>query len=65
LIGNYAVPAGFRIPAFHRGIRGGTGGTLEIGIEAIRFVSDKTADSRTWPYRDIETIGRRMHTAFA
>ncbi len=31
---------------------------LEIGDEAIRFVSDTPADSRTWLYRDIETIGR-------
>src|ERR1700694_80915 len=42
----------------HRRVRGGPNGTLEIGEEAIRFVSDKPADSRTWLYRDIETIGK-------
>jgi hypothetical protein len=31
---------------------------LEIGDESIQFLSDKPADSRTWLYRDIETIGR-------
>jgi hypothetical protein len=31
---------------------------LEIGDTSIQFVSDKPADSRTWLYRDIETIGR-------
>src|SRR5437870_1160905 len=33
-------------------------GLLKIGSESIQFVSDKPADSRTWLYRDIETIGR-------
>jgi hypothetical protein len=31
---------------------------LEIGQVSIQFVSDKPADSRSWLYRDIETIGR-------
>ena len=31
---------------------------LEIGQDSIQFVSEKPADSRTWLYRDIETIGR-------
>ena len=58
VVGHYAAASQFRIPAYHRRIRGGTHGTLEIGDEAIRFVSDKPADSRTWLYRDVETIGR-------
>lgn len=58
VVGHYASDSKFQIPAFHRRTRGGTQGTLEIGNEAIRFVSDKPADSRTWLYRDIETIGR-------
>jgi hypothetical protein len=58
VIGHYAATSKFRIPAFHRRTRGGTHGTLEIGDDAIRFVSDKPADSRTWLYRDIETIGK-------
>jgi hypothetical protein len=58
VVGHYASASKFQIPAFHRRARGGTHGTLEIGDEAIRFVSDKPADSRTWLYRDIETIGR-------
>jgi hypothetical protein len=58
VVGHYASASQFQIPAFHRRARGGTHGTLDIGDEAIRFVSDKPADSRTWLYRDIETIGR-------
>jgi hypothetical protein len=58
VVGHYASASRFQVPAFHRHTRGGTNGTLEIGEEAIRFVSDKPADSRTWLYRDIETIGR-------
>jgi hypothetical protein len=58
IIGHYAAASKFRIPAFHRRTGGGTHGTLEIGDDAIRFVSDKPTDSRTWLYRDIETIGR-------
>ena len=51
--------AQFKAAAFHRRALRGTDGTLEIGEESIRFVSDKPADSRTWLYRDIETIGRQ------
>lgn len=58
VVGHYASGSKFRTPAFHRRTRGGTHGTLEIGNEAIRFVSNKPVDSRTWLYRDIETIGR-------
>ena len=58
VVGYYASTAEFHIPAFHPRARGGTHGTLEIGKDAIRFVSDKPADSRIWLYRDVETIGR-------
>lgn len=58
VVGHYAAPAEFQVAAYHKRILGGAGGTLEIGRDAIRFASDKAADSRTWPYRDIETIGR-------
>jgi hypothetical protein len=58
VVGHYAANAKFQVPAYHRRTRSGTNGTLEIGDEAIRFVSDKPADSRSWLYRDIETIGR-------
>ncbi|HZT69405.1 MAG TPA: hypothetical protein VFC10_06620 [Terriglobia bacterium] len=58
VVGHYASRSKFQTLAFHRRTRGGTHGTLEIGNEAIRFVSDKPSDSRTWLYRDIETIGR-------
>lgn len=37
---------------------GGTSGMLKIGQDSIQFVSEKPPDSRTWLYRDIETIGR-------
>ena len=58
VVGHYESASQFHIPAYHRRARGGTNGTLEIGQDSIRFVSDKPADSRTWLYRDIETIGR-------
>ena len=58
IVGHYAAASQFQIAAYHRLALGGTNGTLEIGQVAIRFVSDKPVDSRTWLYRDIETIGR-------
>jgi hypothetical protein len=48
----------FQAAAFHRRALAGTSGLLQIGSESIQFVSDKPADSRTWLYRDIETIGQ-------
>ena len=58
VVGHYSSTSEFQIPAYHPRTLGGTHGTLEIGKDAIRFVSDKPADSRTWLYRDVETIGR-------
>jgi hypothetical protein len=58
VVGHYPAASQFQVAAYHRRAMWGTDGTLEIGPDSIRFVSDKPADSRTWPYRDIETIGR-------
>jgi hypothetical protein len=58
VVGHYPAEAQFQIAAYHRRTLGGSHGTLEIGEDSIRFVSRKPADSRTWLYRDIETIGR-------
>ena len=58
VVGHYSAASQFQIAAYHRRTLGGTDGTLEIGQDSIRFVSDKPADSRTWLYRDIETIGK-------
>ena len=58
VVGHYKEGSQFRVAAFHRRALKGTDGTLEIGDQSIQFVSDKPADSRTWLYRDIETIGR-------
>jgi hypothetical protein len=58
VVGHYATASQFRVAAYHRRTLGGTNGTLEIGQDSIRFVSDKPANSRTWLYRDIETIGK-------
>ena len=58
VVGHYQVTSLYQIPAYHRRSFAGTNGTLEIGETALRFVSDKPEDSRTWLYRDIETIGR-------
>jgi hypothetical protein len=58
VVGHYQEDAQFKVAAFHRRTLGGTNGMLEIGQDSIQFVSDKSADSRTWLYRDVETIGR-------
>jgi hypothetical protein len=58
VVGHFVALSQFSVPAYHRRIRKGTNGMLEIGEDAIRFVSDEPADSRTWLYRDVETIGR-------
>jgi len=58
-VGNYAVSNGrtFEVPAYHREFLSGAHGKLVIGDDAIRFLTDKTKQSRTWLYRDIVTIG--------
>jgi hypothetical protein len=58
VVGHYATTSQFQVATYHRRMLGGTDGTLEIGEDSIRFVSHKPADSRTWLYRDIETIGK-------
>jgi len=58
VVGHYPAASQFQVAAYHRRALGGADGTLEIGQESIRFVSDRAPDSRTWLYRDIETIGR-------
>jgi hypothetical protein len=58
VVGHYVVASQFQVAAYHKRTLGGTNGNLEIGQDSIRFVSEKTADARTWLYRDIQTIGR-------
>jgi hypothetical protein len=58
VVRHYPAESQFQAAAYHRRVRGGNSGILRIGTESIQFVSDKPADSRTWLYRDIETIGR-------
>lgn len=59
VVGGYDPPPDqpFEIAAYHRHRFGGCHGKLVIGADAIHFVSDKSGESRTWPYRNIETIG--------
>jgi len=45
------------IRAYHRHRFGGCHGTIRIDSDAIRFASDRPEDSRTWLYRDLETLG--------
>lgn len=47
----------FTIPSYHRHRLGGCHGEIQISPDAIRFLSDKSGESRTWLYREIETIG--------
>jgi hypothetical protein len=58
VVGHYPEGSHFRIPAYHRRTISGTSGMLDIGQGSIEFLSEKPVDSRTWLYRDIETIGR-------
>ena len=58
VVGHHSEASRYQVAAFHRRLRTGTNGMLEIGENSIQFLSDKPADSRTWLYRDIETIGR-------
>ena len=59
LVGDYELagesPGG--IPVYHRHRLRGCHGVLRIAEEGIRFVSEKPKDSRSWLYRDLETIG--------
>ena len=59
IIGAYdlAGEGRFSVPAYHRHLLGGAHGVLEIGPDAIQFKTETNADSRTWLYRDIQTIG--------
>jgi hypothetical protein len=58
VVAHYPAESQFQAAAYHRRVRGGASGLLRISAESIQFVSDKPADSRTWLYRDIDTIGR-------
>lgn len=59
VVGYYAesAPVRFKTLAYHRHRLGGCSGTVEIGSDAIRFVGLKSGESRTWLYRDVESIG--------
>lgn len=55
---SYSIPGeGVEIPAYHRHRFGGCHGVLVISEAGIRFVSRRETDSRTWLYRDVETVG--------
>lgn len=45
------------VRAYHRHRFGGCHGNIHIDRSGIQFQSDKPEDSRTWLYRDIETVG--------
>ncbi len=47
----------FTVPAYHRHVFGGAHGVLEIGPDGIQFKAEAKGDSRTWLYRDIQTLG--------
>ncbi len=51
------APTDTSIDVYHRHRLGGCGGKLTIGRESVRFVSSESHDSRTWLYRDLESIG--------
>ena len=45
------------LSAYHRHRLRGCHGVLRIAEEGIQFLTEDSADSRTWLYRDVETIG--------
>jgi hypothetical protein len=59
VVGAYgaAEEGGFEIPAYHRHRLGGCHGKVQINSGSIRFVTANKTDSRTWLYRDMDTIG--------
>lgn len=59
VIGSFgpAPPPEAVIRGYHRHRLGGCHGTIRIDPGGIRFESDRPQDSRTWLYRDIETLG--------
>lgn len=59
VVGSYDLSQrkAYTIPAYHRELLGGSHGALIIGSTGIEFASKKPKDSRTWLYRDIQTIG--------
>ena len=59
VIGAYDVGGDgrFNVSAYHRHLFGGAHGVLAIGAAGIQFKTERKADSRTWLYRDIQTIG--------
>ncbi len=59
VIGSYgrAAADASSLSAYHRHRLGGCHGKLQIDSTGIRFVSAEPADSRTWLYPEIETVG--------
>jgi len=48
----------YEIRAYHRHRFGGCHGTVRLDAEGIQFIgNDENADSRTWMYSEIETVG--------
>jgi hypothetical protein len=58
VVGHFAEKFQCQVAAYHRRALGGTSGRLAIGEDTIQFMSEKPADSRTWTYQDIDTIGK-------
>jgi len=62
-----AYPTGgkvlFEVPVYHRHRLGGCHGTLRITSAGVEYAGGKAADSRTWPWEDIEATGsmNRLH----
>lgn len=49
--------ASYELPAYHRHRFGGCHGTLRIDGAGIQFVTDRSEDSRSWSYDEVETVG--------
>jgi hypothetical protein len=66
VIGSYAISGvePTEIDAYHRHRLGGCHGKLQITVKGIRFTTAHPADSRTWRYEAIETIGSMYELHF-
>ena len=59
VVGSYKLAESEAKPlsAYHRHRLGGCHGRVSVDLGGIRFISDKPAESRTWLYSEIETVG--------
>ncbi|MBI1894926.1 MAG: hypothetical protein HYS04_00105 [Acidobacteria bacterium] len=58
------TPPIFSADAYHRHRAGGCPGRFEIAEDGLRFTSENAKHSRTWRWRDLESIGQADSLSF-